>query len=455
MTIYGSVNEVSPINWMRLNAHGPYSMGVWRGENSVEVGDQESMAGRAEIILSELRRCILERFSLEEIRELSIVDIGCNDGWLLHNLSDLPFAAMTGVEPREKNVRKGIVVREELKLTNSIEFIVGTIDAIKGRKFDIVVNTGVLYHVANINQFICSLFDVCGQYLFLESRTLNSDYISKKLIKQSELVDLPYKLGNASIGMSTHKFETDYSDGSSFVETVVSLPTPEAVIMYLKNAGFSNIQVELNPETFRKKLFRKDRPLDGICVSAEVVSDKSCLSMRSGENLTLDLVESLEEIYMRVMMPEKCLRLVEDTKFGSRLTLSISKIVTKFWLNPKYFHVVCFEKFLIKKLNLTPDQAMVFKDFKFNPRDKVKLERIKVSLSEGNVVQCQELVNSLLATPNADWRSTYRALFYGAKLASVMRDQVKVQEYVDLLRSCNPNWLNSSELIKSFNSKIY
>ena len=69
----GPKRNHSEVNWKRLNANGPYSMGVWRGENGVEVGDQESMAGRAEAMLAALRKSILERFSLDQIKTLSIV----------------------------------------------------------------------------------------------------------------------------------------------------------------------------------------------------------------------------------------------------------------------------------------------------------------------------------------------------------------------------------------------
>lgn len=430
---------VSRVNWIRLNAHGPYSMGVWKGENGIKVGDQESMAGRAEAMLAALRKSILEKFSLEQIKKLSIIDIGCNDGWLLHNLSDLPFLAMTGVEPREKNMIKGCVVREELRLTNSIEFIVGTIESVKHRKFDIVVNTGVLYHVANINQFISSLYEICSQFLFLESRTLNTDFINKKLIKQTELVDLPYKLGDTSIGMSTHKFETGYSDGSSFVETVVSLPTPEAIIMYLENAGFAKIKVELTPKKFRAKLLRKDRPLDGVCISAEVAAHESNSPQISKKQIALDQARHLEEIYESVLMPEKCLRLVE-AQFESGFTFSIRNTLLKYWLNPKYFQVAVFERLLIKFFNLSPEQAMIFKDLKFNVRDKVRLERIKIAFAGGQLQYCQEMIDVLTATPNADWRSTYRAFHHGVKLASARVDKVEVVKYIDLLKSCNPNW---------------
>lgn len=429
----------SEVNWKRLNANGPYSMGVWRGGDGVEVGDQESMAGRAEAILVALRKSILGKFSLEQIKTLSIVDIGCNDGWLLHNLSDLPFLTMTGVEPRVKNVRKGLIVRDELKLTNSIEFIVGTIESVKHRKFDIVINTGVLYHVANISEFICSLHEICGQFLFLESRTLDTNFLSKKLISQSELVDLPYKLGIRSIGMSTHKFETGYSDGSSFSETVVSLPTPEAIVMFLENAGFSNIQVELEPNIFRAKLFRKDRPLDGVCVSAEVIFRDSDSSKISKKQLALDQARHVEEIYESASVPEKYLRLVE-AQLASGLTFSIRNILLKFWLNPKYFKIRVLERLLIKSFNLSREQAIIFKDIKFNPKDKIRLERIKSAFNDGRLDDCQEMLDVLATTPNADWRSTYRAFYLGAKLASARSDKVELAKYIDLLNSCNPNW---------------
>ena len=38
---------------------------------------------------------------------MSIADIGCYDGWILHELSDLPFKRMVGIEPRQKNIDKG------------------------------------------------------------------------------------------------------------------------------------------------------------------------------------------------------------------------------------------------------------------------------------------------------------------------------------------------------------
>ena len=39
-------------------------------------------------ILNLLKKEIKNKFSLKEIKQMSILDIGCNDGWVLHQLSN-------------------------------------------------------------------------------------------------------------------------------------------------------------------------------------------------------------------------------------------------------------------------------------------------------------------------------------------------------------------------------
>jgi hypothetical protein len=129
------------------------------------------------------------------------------------------------------------------------------------------------------------LYKICNNYIFIESRTIDSNLISDKIIKQSELVDLPYKFNEKSIGLSMHKFESSYSDGSAHVDTVVSLPTPEAIIMYLQSLDFKEIKLVLGAETFRKEINRKDRPLDGVCISARVIKSDKNLAQNNFKNV--------------------------------------------------------------------------------------------------------------------------------------------------------------------------
>ena len=112
-----------------LNANGPYSMAVWKS-GEVSVGNEEGFTGRSAYFVKKTRKSILKNFSVEELKEMSILDIGCNDGWVLHQLSDLPFKKMVGVEPREKNIQKGRVVREILKLENNADYRIGDIESL-------------------------------------------------------------------------------------------------------------------------------------------------------------------------------------------------------------------------------------------------------------------------------------------------------------------------------------
>lgn len=434
----GTVSD--SVDWKRLNAAGPYSMGVWIGKDGTKVGNQESMAGRAEAMLASVRKAILLHFSYAELSEMTILDVGCNDGWLLHNLSDLPFKAMTGVEPRVKNVEKGKIVREELGLENDIEFIVGTVGAVEGRIFDIVLNTGVLYHVDSVIDFLRSLRHVCGNFLFLESRTLDSGLINKKLIKQSELVDLPYKLGEKAIGLSTHKFEKSYSDGSAAAGSVVSLPTPEAIMMYLEGAGFEEVVVELDPETFRSALSRRDRPLDGICISARVPLKQLNSLDQHLDSVGYTDARVVEELHANTILPEKYLRMVQASSHGGRSNFSVSGLLIRLWLNPKNFQRNFIESLLLSRLKLSSEELIVFKDLKYNPRDKIQLELGKSAFLAGDLETSKQILGALVSRPNADWRSSYRAFYYLSRLGHDLGDRKLESESRAALEMCNPNW---------------
>jgi len=432
--------SLGSVDWKRLNAAGPYSMGVWIGSDGTKVGNQESMAGRAEAMLASARKAILSNFSLADLKEMTILDVGCNDGWLLHNLSDLPFKAMTGVEPRVKNVEKGKVVREELGLENDIEFIVGTVDVVEGRVFDIVLNTGVLYHVDSVIDFLRSLRKVCGNFLFLESRTLDSGLINKKLVKQSELVDLPYKFGKKAVGLSTHKFEKSYSDGSAAASSVVSLPTPEAIMMYLEGAGFEEVVVELDPETFRSALYRKDRPLDGICLSARVPLKQLNSLDQQLDSVGYTEARMVEELHAKTVIPEKYLRMVQASSHGGKSNFSVRGLLTRLWLNPKNFKRNFIESLLLSRLRLSSEELIVFKDLKYNPSDKIQLELGKSAFLAGDLETSKKILSALVSGPNADWRSTYRAFYYLSRLGHDLGDRELESESRAALETSNPNW---------------
>jgi 2-polyprenyl-3-methyl-5-hydroxy-6-metoxy-1,4-benzoquinol methylase len=431
-------NSQSSVDWKRLNSYGPFSMGVWTNSEGIRVGNQESMDGRAEVMLKKFRSELLSTFSLDQISNMSIVDIGCHDGWLLQNLSDLPFKSMTGVEPREKNVKKGFIVREELKLDNNIEFIIGDVSALGSRTFDIVVCTGVLYHVESIPSFLRELYKICNNYIFIESRTINSNLVSDQIIKQSELVDLPYKFNEKSIGLSIHKFESAYSDGSAHDDTVVSLPTPEAIIMYLQSLDFKDIKLVLGAETFRKEINRKDRPLDGVCITARVIKFDENFNYNNFKTLGTEGAKKIESVYENCLLSEEILNLVQSISVRDKPIFPLNLRRLWMWLRPDNFQNVRLEEKIFKAFNLDSNQIIIFRDLKYSPLDKTDFELAKLDFYKENYKVARKRLESIISRPNADWRSTYRAFYFLFMIGKKLKDEKLMIEAEGGLLTCNP-----------------
>lgn len=422
------------IDWKKINTYGPYSMAVWKNLDGVSIGNQESMDGRAEIMHETLRKSILANFSVAELSHLSILDVGCHDGWLLSQLADLPFKTMTGIEPRAKNVKKGEIVRQELGINNNIEFLVGDLQKINGRKFDIVVCTGVLYHVESIIDFLKQLEGICERFIFIESRTIDSKLISKELLVQSEVVDLPYKFNQLQIGLSMHKFESTFSDGSSHKDIVVSLPTPETITMYLQSLNFENIRIELSPSDFRFGLKRKDRPLDGICISAFPKKHLTSNIM----NLKNESSNRLEAMYSSTLMPLDVLEAILVSEQNSRPFLPSRKKDIWKWLQPMNFQNKKIENRLISNFGLNQDQAMIFRDIKFNPSQKISFEIAKIDFVNNKLDLATEKLLKLINSENGDWRVVYRSFYILMQIGKITDNEEMIEEYQDRLKLCNP-----------------
>ena len=68
-----------------INAYGPYDHAVW-ASHGLEISNEERLAGRGAFLARRIRECILKHFTLDEIKTFSILDVGCYDGWILHQV---------------------------------------------------------------------------------------------------------------------------------------------------------------------------------------------------------------------------------------------------------------------------------------------------------------------------------------------------------------------------------
>jgi ubiquinone/menaquinone biosynthesis C-methylase UbiE len=386
------------------NAHGPYSHGSWLGEH-VKLGNEEALAGRGALLADSIRRLILSKFSIDEIRQMTCLDVGCYDGWLLCQLEDLPFKRLIGVEPRNKNIEKGRIARQIVGISTRCEFRVGSIDNIKttltDEQVDVVICTGLFHHLSSIPAGVESLRSVCKRLLFVETLCLPSSFENEEVKKALELKDIPYFFTEQKFGLTGHKLESGYYDGSAVSPSVVSVPTIGALQMFFEVGGFKDFTIEVNPFVYRKSVTGGYRDFNAVCISAVPKNDAISFAgfidqYESGLIETVlprDLIEYLTNkfLFNEEFQPKSALHaLIEQYLLANQSTASV--ILQQ--IQPIISNSFVFE---------------IIKNFRFSPHDKLAIEYGKLLITTGDIPTAERTLLGVTRKLNADWRSVYRA----------------------------------------------
>jgi ubiquinone/menaquinone biosynthesis C-methylase UbiE len=419
-----------------INAYGPYNHAVWSAPG-LEISNEERLRGRGDFLVKHIRECIMRHFSPDEIKNLSVLDVGCYDGWILHQLSDLPFARMVGVEPREKNIAKGKKVREILNIPSNIEFRIGDIDSLGQESFDIVICTGVLHHLESIPRALRRLRSVCRQMLFLETACLSSKHLTKAVHDEVEMKDVVYQYKDRTCGLTAQKLESSYYDGSSAKLSVVSVPSLESLMMYLDTAGFYKVEVVVDVASYRRAVLAKsERSVNAVCLCAFARSDQGRQQLdelfwvgayESGLAQTIiskQHIEPLYQIYCRGRRGGRWSQLgliiwlyLRSSDRFARLWLYLIPL----WLTDKY-------------------TTEIIKNLRFNPEDKLRLEYGKILFHEGQKEKASAVLKAITQKINADWRSVYRSFYLLSRIYQDLGDIPTSLKYKELCLTCNPNF---------------
>ncbi len=427
------MNELSRETIESINAYGPYSMAVWTS-GDVQIGNEEGLKGRSAFFTKRIRETILKNFTLDEIKTFSILDIGCNDGWVLHTLSDLPFAKMVGIEPREKNIAKGQKVREILNIPNRVEYKIGDVETLGDEMFDIVICAGVLYHVESIPNALRQIRKVCRKMLFIESRCISSKYLTKKLKHEIEMRDLVYQYKDKICGLTAQKFETSYNDASAKEFCIVNIPTAEAFILYLDFLGFENVEVVADPKSYKTAVWKRKRPLNGVCIAAFLNSEKK--KSISEESSWIEEYESglektvLKKEFVKPLYEYYCLGNVGSGlllhSFNTFLYLKSSNWLAglfgsmiRFWHKGKY-------------------ELEIVKNLRYKPHDKLCLEYGKILYAEKEYESAISVLKNVTMEVNADWRAVYRSFYLLSQIYEKLGLPDEANRYKRLYLNCNP-----------------
>lgn len=433
--ISNGVNKLSSKKIELINAYGPYNHAVWASQG-LTVSNEERLSGRVELLAKEIRECILRHFTMDEIEKLSILDVGCYDGWILQELSDLPFSKMVGIEPRERNIIKGRMIRKFLDIDSNVEFKTGDINSLGNEKFDIVICTGVLHHVESIPSAIHNLCSTCNKMLFIETISLSSKYITKSFKKEIEMKDIVYFYKDKRCGLTGQKFESSYYDGSVNKIKAVSILSVESLLMYLNIEGFNDIQIVIDPKAYKRIMRKRGRLANAVAVCALMGKDKnkSILDESSWiQDYELGLMKTImnrryiEPLYkffhlrkIDLQNPLFFLNAFLYIRSPNRLS-GLFRYLIRVWFNNKY-------------------ALEIIKNLRFNPEDKLCLEYGKILYKEQDYKGAISILKDITQKLNADWRSVYRSFYLLSQIYKEIGVIGESERYKNLCLIANPKF---------------
>ena len=446
------MNELNNETTELINAYGPYNHSVWTYQG-LRISNEERLSGRVELIAKNIRECILKYFTIAEIEKMSIVDVGCYDGWILQELNDLPFSEIVGIEPRESNITKAKTIRGLLNIKSKIKFEIGDIDSLGNQNFDIVICTGVFHHLDSISSAIHKLRSICNKMLFIETSCLSSKHITKSFKKEIEMKDITYFNRTKICGLTGQKFESSYYDGSTNKLGVVSVPSIESLFMYLEIEGFNNIQILIDSKSYNPILKKRGRLANGIAICALVGKAENVLISDESswiEDYELGLMKTVLD--RRFIEPLYKLFHLKKIYIQSPLFFlaTILYLRSPDWLSDLFIHIT--------KIWFNDQYALeTIKNLRFNPGDKLRLEYGKILYKEQDYQGAISVLKNVTQKLNADWRSVYRSFYLLSQIYKEIGAIDESQRYGNLCLIANSKFpINKVEITnaKPLNIKL-
>jgi len=411
------------LNSFELNSFQPFAHGIW-SNGKIKIGDEETLSGRNKLIVSEFKKIILEKYTIEEIKNLTILDIGGYDGLISTQIEEvLPFKKMVCLEPRKKNFLKGKFVRNYLNLETKVEFINGNLNNIK-EEFDIIFCAGVIHHVQDLNSFIKQISKLAKKSIFIENCSYNPKniflnyFLNKLNLKLIEPKDIIYKFQKKEVGFCGYKYETNYYDGSAIEPlSIVSLPN----VTYLKQLFFVNgfnSKVLLDENNYFKHIKGKFRDY-----SASIIYADKMIKNNINENIK-KMFYDYEYNYLSTVLSLNNIKFFEKYKFLHKFIL--------FFYNKKIF-----------------DREIML-NLKYNYEDKINFEKAKFFLKDKKIYRSVRYLFKIIEKKNSDYRSCYRSY---ALLSFIYRNKNQGKIFQKFLANCNNKY--PLKIIKDIENTYY
>ena len=413
----------------RINAAGPFNHSIWDGKG-IRVTNEEGLEGRADFLARTIRKALLSHYSKKALTKKSIADVGAYDGWLLHEFEALPFKSLTSIEPRRKNIEKGKAARKLLGIRSRQKFVEAAIETLPKKKYDIVLCMGTFHHVESIPLALRKLDAICNETLILETLCLPEVHETQAFLRDIEMKDVIYKFKPKRAGLTGHKFESAYYDGSAAQTTVVSVPSISTLLMYLDVLGY-DANVVAKPSDFKRAMKKNPRPSQEVIIYA--TKRKTSEEREIAKHIARYERELVETVLPRAIIEP----LYRYVCLHQRVSLGgEAKRIAGYIKDPK------------KKLQMPKDTpaAELIRNLRFNPFEKISLEYAKILLHEKRLPEAAEVLQTITQKVNADWRATYRAFYLLAKLYIRLGKVSKSRYYQRLCMNANADFVRGMGL---------
>jgi 2-polyprenyl-3-methyl-5-hydroxy-6-metoxy-1,4-benzoquinol methylase len=437
-----------------LNAHGPYEHGIWNsGEISIE--SVQRLSGtllffrRSFELVDKISEKLLEVFSYEELKGKSILDIGCYDGWILHQLDKkFSFSRAVGVEPRKKNIQKGIFARTYYGINSNIEVHEGSINSLDSLfpeiSFDIVLCLGTIHHVESTPEAIRNIAKKSSDILVLDSMVIDRPKKdAKRILNLLNLKDIVYLESKYEWATAAYKFESPYFDGSAAEAQIVNVPEERLIRMSLSLLGFQVLAAIAPEKNFYNKKYQKLRGVKESFIFAR--KDYTSNLKESAWKAKVQLYESIFTFgLLELEILSYWINLLKLQNLQNKV--SVKSLVQKNWLKSKIlFHysknpTSKWLTLFVRGLDISKVDLEILSAISRSPRDKILLELAKHGIINKRYEVAIEILERILDSEGADWRSFYRAAYLLSIIHLITNNSPRQSEFKELLLISNSDW---------------
>jgi len=185
--------------------------------------------------ITRLLPSVLDMASHAEKSETTVIDIGCNEGWLSLLLHKWGYKRVVGIDPNENSIRKANFLKEYYSMDNVDFYCEDINDFNTDEKFDISIMLGVINHIHNPVYVLKKAHGFTNKCFVIDFDSFCEDNTEKSY-------DLKYETGLSSdFGNMRCHFEREHQMTSATDDNLVFQYSKQAMTMMMNFAGFSNI----------------------------------------------------------------------------------------------------------------------------------------------------------------------------------------------------------------------